>query len=129
MDPFDSHLDKAYEKLNKAIMDAIISSEDVKSILADFKQKDMINNLSVLNLILSLEELSDLVFTEEYAYDFEPTAEESNAAESNKETEIKSPNPYKVDGQNLTPNEILFERFFQGKFDSDKWLKKARIKF
>lgn len=130
MDSFDSHLDKAYEKLNKAIMDAIISSEDVKTILTDFKQKDMINNLSILNLILSLEELSDLVFTEEYCYDFEPTSDKDGAKEPQgavSETR-SSPNPYRIDGQNLTPNEILFERFFQKKFDSRKWLKKTGIK-
>lgn len=128
MDPFDSHLDKAYEKLNKAIMNAIVSSEDVRTVLADFKEKDMINNLSVLNLILSLEELSDLVFTDDDSSSFEPQSEEFAPKATEKPAEIKTPNPFKVDGRNLTPNEILFERFFQGKFDADKWLKKARIK-
>ena len=128
MDPFDSHLDKAYEKLNKAIMKAIVSSEDVRTVLTDFKEKDMINNLSVLNLILSLEELSDLVFTDNDSYDLEPLANEFAPQESQKRAETESSNPYKVDGRNLTPNEILFERFFQGKFDDDEWLKKARIK-
>jgi len=128
MDPFDSHLDKAYEKLNQAIMNAIVSSEDVRTVLVDFKEKDMINNLSILNLILSLEELSDLVFSEEESSGFEALSEEFAPQKPEKPSEIKSPNPYKVDGQNLTPNEILFERFFQGKFDAKKWLKKARIK-
>jgi hypothetical protein len=128
MDPFDSHLDKAYEKLNKAIMNAIVSSEDVRTVLADFKEKDMINNLSVLNLILSLEELSDLVFTDDDSSSFEPQSEEFAPKAAEKPAEIKAPNPFKVDGRNLTPNEILFERFFQGKFDADKWLKKVRIK-
>jgi hypothetical protein len=129
MDPFDSHLDKAYEKLNKAIMNAIVSSEDVRTVLADFKEKDMINNLSVLNLILSLEELSDLVFSEDDSPNYETTLDESAPQKSEKSTEIQAPNPFKVDGRNLTPNEILFERFFQGKFDADKWLKKVGIKY
>ena len=128
MDPFDSHLDKAYEKLNKAIMNAIVSSEDVRTVLADFKEKDMINNLSVLNLILSLEELSDLVFTDDASSSFEPQSAEFAPKAAEKPAEIKAPNPFKVDGRNLTPNEILFERFFQGKFDADKWLKKVGIK-
>jgi hypothetical protein len=128
MDPFDSHLDKAYEKLNKAIMNAIVSSEDVRTVLADFKEKDMINNLSVLNLILSLEELSELVFTDDGAAGFEPQVDEYSSQETEKPAEMESPNPFKVDGKSLTPNEILFERFFQGNFDDDQWLKKARIK-
>ncbi|MDA0692446.1 MAG: hypothetical protein O3A78_09400 [Nitrospinae bacterium] len=129
MDPFDSHLDKAYEKLNKAIMNAIVSSEDVRTVLADFKEKDMINNLSVLNLILSLEELSDLVFTDDDSSSYEPQSDEFASKAAEKPAKIESPNPFKVDGRNLTPNEILFERFFQGKFDADKWLKKVGLKF
>lgn len=128
MDPFDSHLDKAYEKLNKAIMNAIVSSEEVRTVLADFKEKDMINNLSVLNLILSLEELSDLVFSEDDSSSYELAVDESAPQKSEKSSETQAPNPFKVDGKNLTPNEILFERFFQGKFDDSEWLKKARIK-
>ncbi len=128
MDPFDSHLDKAYEKLNKAIMNAIVSSEDVKTVLADFQEKDMISNLSVLNLILSLEELSELVFTDDDSSNLEPQSEELAPEASDKSEEIKAPNPFKVDGRNLTPNEILFERFFQGKFDDSAWLKKVGIK-
>ncbi len=126
MDPFDSHLDKAYEKLNKAIMNAIVSSDEVKTVLADFQEKDMISNLSVLNLILSLEELSELVFTDDSS-DMEPPSEELASKAPENSEEITAPNPFKIDGRNLTPNEILFERFFQGKFDDSEWLKKARI--
>ncbi|GJL79882.1 MAG: hypothetical protein NPINA01_28710 [Nitrospinaceae bacterium] len=128
MDPFDSHLDKAYEKLNKAIMNAIVSSEDVRAVLADFKEKDMINNLSVLNLILSLEELSDLVFTDDDSFSLEPMSDEFAPQEAKKPEKNQAPNPFKVDGRNLTPNEILFERYFQGKFDAEKWMKKIGIK-
>jgi hypothetical protein len=130
MDPFDSHLDEAYEHLNKAIMKAIVSSEDVKKVLAGFKEKDMINHLSVLNLILSLEELSDMVFSEEGASEYEAVMEDFTAEQTQKpaEAEMEADNPFKVDGQNLTPNEILFEKYFQKRFDGQKWLKKAKLK-
>lgn len=130
MDPFDSHLDEAYEHLNKAIMKAIVSSEDVKKVLAGFKEKDMINHLSVLNLILSLEELSDMVFSKEGASEYEAVMEDFTAEQTQKPAEavMEADNPFKVDGQNLTPNEILFEKYFQKRFDGQKWLKKAKLK-
>jgi hypothetical protein len=132
MDPFDSHLDEAYEHLNKAIMKAIVSSDDVKKVLSGFKEKDMINHLSVLNLILSLEELSDMVFTDGNSDDYELVKEDfaTEKAEDSPEnsSELESDNPFKVDGKNLTPNEILFEKFFQKKFDAEGWLKKAKLK-
>lgn len=130
MDPFDSHLDEAYEHLNKAIMKAIVSSEEVKKVLTGFKEKDMINNLSVLNLILSLEELSDMVFSDEGSDDYELVTEDfaTEKSEESSESEMAASNPFKIDGKSLTPNEILFEKFFQKKFDSQDWLKKAKIK-
>ena len=128
MDSFDSHLDEAYEHLNKAIMKAIVSSDDVKKVLSGFKEKDMINHLSVLNLILSLEELSDMVFSDESSDDYELVKEDFSTEKTESSPEIESDNPFKVDGKNLTPNEILFEKFFQKKFDSDGWLKKAKLK-
>jgi len=128
MDSFDSHLDEAYEHLNKAIMKAIVSSDDVKKVLSGFKEKDMINHLSVLNLILSLEELSDMVFSDESSDDYELVKEDFSTEKTESSSEIESDNPFKVDGKNLTPNEILFEKFFQKKFDSDGWLKKAKLK-
>ncbi len=128
MDPFDSHLDEAYEQLNKAIMKAIVSSDDVKNVLSGFKEKDMINHLSVLNLILSLEELSDMVFSEEGASEYEAVMEDFTAEQAEKPAEMEATNPFKIDGQSLTPNEILFEKYFQKKFDGQKWLKKAKLK-
>jgi len=128
MDPFDSHLDKAYEQLNEAIMKAIVSSKDVKTVLNGFKDKDMINNLAVLNLILSLEELSDLVFSKDGSCKFEKT--DTAPATESQETPAEQPSqsPYLIDGKSLTPNEVLFERFFQGKFDEADWLRKFKIR-
>jgi len=128
MDPFDSHLDEAYEHLNKAIMKAIVSSEDVRNVLTGFKEKDMINHLSVLNLILSLEELSDMVFADEDSSDYESVIEDFRTEKPGISPEMEAINPFKIDGQNLTPNEIFFEKFFQKKFNAQEWLKKAKIK-
>jgi hypothetical protein len=128
MDHFDSHLDEAYEHLNKAIMKAIVSSDDVKKVLSGFKEKDMINHLSVLNLILSLEELSDMVFTDGNSDDYELVKEDVVNEKTEDSTKMESDNPFKVDGKNLTPNEILFEKFFQKNFDDQDWLKKAKLK-
>ncbi len=131
MDPYDSSLDKEYEQLNEAIMKAIVSSPDVKKVLQEFQSKDLINHLSVLNLILSLEELSELVFSGDDLYKLEPLEERSappKAAPAEGRQGRKGSAKNLVDGKSLSPNEILFERFYQGKFDERRWLKKTRIK-
>ena len=76
MDQFDSSLDKEYESLNEAIMKALVTSKDVKRVLEDFKSKELINNLSVLNLVLSLEELSQLVFSDDHDFDIDEALRE-----------------------------------------------------
>jgi len=88
----------------------------------------MINHLSVLNLILSLEELSDMVFADEDSSDYESVIEDFRTEKPGISPEMEATNPFKIDGQNLTPNEILFEKFFQKKFNAQEWLKKAKIK-
>ncbi|MFQ5451530.1 MAG: hypothetical protein ACE5E9_12955 [Nitrospinaceae bacterium] len=128
MDPFESYLDKEYEQLNEAIMKAIVSSEEVKKVLMHFKSKDLINNLAVLNLILSLEELSELVFSRDDSFKLEPVDGESPSQVSGGDPEPSDTTHDKIDGKNLTRNEVLFEKFFQGVFDEKKWMKKAGIR-
>jgi hypothetical protein len=43
-------------------------------------------------------------------------------------TSHKSNNHYLVDGKLLSRNEILFERYYQGRFNEKQWLKRAKIK-
>ena len=64
MEAFEGFQDKEFDLLNEAILKAIVSSPDVENVLQYFKSKDLINEMAVVNLILSLEELSGLMFSE-----------------------------------------------------------------
>jgi hypothetical protein len=126
MDGSDASLDKEYEKLNEAIMKAIITSDEIKGLLQEYQSKDMIQHMAVLNLVLSLEELSEVILNNCETYDLECVNEkESSQVTQSKSTETGK--KYFVDGKNLTQNEILFERFCQGKFDENAWLKKIKV--
>ena len=90
MGPFDAFQDKDFDQLNEAILKAIVSSQDVEKVLQDFKSKDLINEMAVVNLILSLEELSSLMFSEsadEPTHTLDPSVEnqsvEKQRAENN----------------------------------------------
>lgn len=58
---FAAHQDKDYEQLNEAIMKAIASSSDVKKALLSFQEKNLIDKMTALNLIVSLEEMESLM--------------------------------------------------------------------
>ena len=141
MDSFEAFHDKEFEQLNDAILKAIISSRDVEKVLQEFKSKELINEMAVVNLILSLEELSGLMFSESSAEPMQ-TLESSEQGQSSKKeltenqlpeitkkkTSSESSSHYLVDGKLLNRNEILFERYYQGRFNEKKWLKQAKIR-
>ena len=52
--------DWVYEKIYSTLFQAISSSNEVKTVLGELQEKNLIQNLDVINLILSLDELSQL---------------------------------------------------------------------
>jgi hypothetical protein len=138
MEAFEGFQDKEFDLLNEAILKAIVSSPDVENVLQYFKSKDLINEMAVVNLILSLEELSGLMFPE----GTDKSTQAIDSPSENRLQKIKNPlvgntqkevprkpnNHYLVDGKILNRNEILFEKHFQGRFNEKQWLKRAKIK-
>lgn len=126
----DAFLDQEYENLNDAILQAIVASKEVQDILGRFKKLNKMDDKAVLNLFLSLDELYQMInekSSHSANYKLEPStsSEEINAQEEKllpKEANF-------IDGETLTKNEVLFEKYFQGKFDEGSWMKKARVRF
>ena len=128
----DSFFEKEYENLNDAILKAIVSSKEVQKILVKLKEQEEIDNMAVLNLFLSLDELYEMISEKDnnsISYKLEPVESKQS---SSKETRKEIPSPLKsgniIDGKALTLNETLFENFYQGKFNEDIWVMKARIR-
>ena len=130
----DSFFEKEYENLNDAILKAIVSSKEIQKILVKLKEQEEIDNMAVLNLFLSLDELYEMISEKDnnsISYKLEPV-ESQQSADKDKETKKKTPSPIKsgniIDGKLLTVNETLFENFYQGRFNEETWVKKARIR-
>ena len=130
----DSFFEKEYENLNDAILKAIVSSKEIQKILIILKEQEEIDNMAVLNLFLSLDELYEMISEKDnnsISYKLEPV-ESKQSADKDKETKKKTPSPIKsgniIDGKPLTINETLFENFYQGRFNEETWVKKARIR-
>ena len=130
----DSFFEKEYENLNDAILKAIVSSKEIQKILIILKEQEEIDNMAVLNLFLSLDELYEMISEKDnnsISYKLEPV-ESKQSGDKDKETKKKTPSPIKskniIDGKVLTLNETLFENFYQGRFNEETWVKKARIR-
>ncbi|MBC8284950.1 MAG: hypothetical protein H8E32_14130 [Nitrospinae bacterium] len=130
----DELFEKEYENLNDAILKAIVSSSEVQEVLTKLKEQEEIDNMAVLNLFLSLDELYEMISEKSSnssnGYKLEPMKatlpKERKKMEKNISGLVGSRNL--IDGKSLTLNETLFENFYQGKFNEDAWIKKARIR-
>jgi hypothetical protein len=52
--------DWVYEKIYSTLFQAISSSDEVKTVIGELQEKNLIQNLDVINLILSLDEISQI---------------------------------------------------------------------
>ena len=141
MEAFEGFQDKEFDLLNEAILKAIVSSPDVENVLQLFKSNDLINEMSVVNLIISLEELSGLMLPKKINESNQVIGSTTENLYKN-QTGLKNKmvdNPLRkvsrepsknclVDGKLLSGNEILFEEHFQGSFNEKQWLERAKIK-
>jgi len=126
----DAFLDQEYENLNDAILQAIVASKEVQEILARFKKLNQMDDKAVLNLFLSLDELYQMINekpSDPTTYKLEPTTSSEELIEQEEKPALKEASI--IDGETLTNNEVLFEKFFQGNFDENSWMKKARVRF
>ncbi len=60
METNHTNQDWVYEKIYSTLFQAISSSDEVKAVLGELHEKNLIQNLDVINLILSLDEISKL---------------------------------------------------------------------
>ena len=129
----DRFLEKEYENLNDAILQAIAGSKEVQNILVRLREEENLDHMAVLNLFLSLDELFDMTFDKRnssVAYKLEPVEHQQSQEEEKTIDRPSSSERWKnkIDGQLLTLNETLFENYCQRKFNEKVWLKKARIR-
>ncbi|MEK9629096.1 MAG: hypothetical protein VW455_08740 [Nitrospinota bacterium] len=126
----EDFFEKEYENLNDAILKAIVSSKEVQKILISLKDEQQADQMAVLNLFLSLDELYEMISDKNnnsMVYKLEPVESKHPKDKSQNPPPISKANM--IDGKSLTINETLFENYCQGKFNEESWLKKARIQF
>lgn len=106
-----------FEKLSKAITEAVMGSPKVRKIVEQIQKKTSICPKSFVVLVLNMEVLADSL-----EFDIEETSIEKQKPKRSRRKSAKNP-PQQIDGKKLTPNEIAFEEYARNQFDAEKWLK------
>ena len=116
--------ERSFEKLSKAITEAVMTSPKVKKIVAEIQKNDEICTKSFMVLVLKMEVLTDSLELEVE----EELTEEQPAPK--KRANKKSPKKAQfIDGQKLSKKEIEFQEFSNKKFNTEDWLKKNGLIF
>ena len=113
-----------FEKLSKAITEAVMTSEKVRKIVEEIQKNDDICPQSFMVLVLKMQVLTESL---------ELNIEQDDTVEklvTPKKTRKKNPKkPQYIDGRKLSKHELDFEEFRSEQFDSENWLKKNRLTF
>ncbi len=125
----DSYMDEIYQRFNEAIMNAIVSSDPIRELLLEIGSKGYINDSSVFNLFLSLEELDSYMNPKAHGTESAPSAGTPAEPLSKTSTEAPPQSMILIDGKALSEKEQAFEEYCSRKFNEGEWLKKMRLKF
>ena len=113
-----------FEKLSKAITEAVMTSEKVRKIVEEIQKNDDICPQSFMVLVLKMQVLTESL---------ELHVEQNNTVEKPgvpKAARKKNPKkPQYIDGRKLSKHELDFEEFRSEQFNSENWLKKNRLTF
>ncbi len=115
--------DGDYEKLSKAITEAVLSSPKVKKIVSEIQQRDEICPQSFMVLVLKLQSL-----TEGFDVEVEEAPEKPKKKTRRTKKKTAEEGQY-IDGEKLSQKEIAFEEFISERFDPEEWLKKNGLIF
>ena len=116
--------ERSFEKLSKAITEAVMTSPKVKKIVAEIQKGEDICSKSFMVLVLKMEVLTDSLELE-----VEEELKEERPAPKKRRSKKSSRKPQFIDGQELSKKEIEFQEFTNKKFDDDEWLKKNGLIF
>ncbi len=115
--------ERDFEKLSKAITEAVMKSEKVRKIVSELSAKDKVCLESFMVLVLSLQTLTDSLSPEK-----PDDMVEKKPLQRLKKKKTNNPSQY-IDGNRLSKNEIEFQEFLNRDFDSDAWLRNNGLSF
>jgi len=109
--------ERDFEKLSKAITEAVMRSEKVRKIVTEIQRNDHICPQSFMVLVLKMDALtgSDKIEIEDDLSEHIPPQKEKKKAKQQAQY---------IDGRKLTKNEIKFQEYTKDQFDTENWLRK-----
>ena len=116
--------ERIFEKLSKAVTEAVMASPKVKKIVSEIQKNDHICPKSFMVLVLKMEVLTDSLELE-----VEEETTEERPAPKKRKSKKSSKRPQFIDALELSKKEIEYQEFANKKFDTQDWRKKNGLIF
>jgi len=116
--------ERDFEKLSKAITEAVMMSPKVRKIVTDIQKKDEVCAQSFMVLVLRLSTLTESLETE---ISMDAPEEKPKKKVSRRGRKKVGGSPQFIDGQKLSKQELDFQEFVNKDFDEDDWLKQNKL--
>ena len=116
--------DPEFERLSKALTEAVMTSKKVRKIVEEIQKKDEICPQSFMVLVLKMQVLTESM---ESQFDQDNILEKPTTKKRNRK-KIPKKSQY-IDGRKLSDREVAFEEFLNEQFDSKDWLRKNGLIF
>jgi hypothetical protein len=113
--------ERNFEKLSKAITEAVMKSEKVRKIVTEIQKNDHICPQSFMVLVLKMDALAD---SDSEQVEIEDDLSENIPPQKCEEKKKPKEQVEYIDGRKLTKNEIKFQEFIKDQFDTENWLRK-----
>ncbi|MFQ5481427.1 MAG: hypothetical protein ACE5ER_01610 [Nitrospinaceae bacterium] len=118
--------ERDFERLSKAITEAVMASPKVRKIVSEIQKKDKVCGQSFMVLVLRLSTLTQAI-EGEVPMELSPEKPKKKPARRGRK-KISDTRQF-IDGQKLSKKEIEFQEFANKRFDPVEWLKQNKLIF
>lgn len=127
MDKNNQVYDKDFEPLYQKIVETLVAAPGIKNELLELLRKGKLHSQNIFVLMLKLDELLKANMQTEMS-ELEEKARQIAKKVGTPRFLPKVKEQY-IDGNKLTPSEIAYEEYSQGRFDEEKWLQDVGIQY
>ncbi|MGK7346196.1 MAG: hypothetical protein ACNS63_10365 [Candidatus Nitrospinota bacterium M3_3B_026] len=117
------------KKLSEAVAEALKNNEKVMSLIAELKERGVVDSETLLSLYLKIGDLLEVSLTTVSREELEKLKTGKQAAPKKAEPPREPDDDIHetIDGRDLSRNEIAFQEWTAERFNEGNWLKKRRL--
>ncbi len=120
---------KELKALSHAITEALLQNEEVMNLLADFKDRKVVDPNTLMGVAFKISDLLEIYDVTVSEANGEMASVQQTKRKKRREADIQKITKLReiIDGRDLSKNEVAFQEWLIERFDDKNWLKGERL--